>query len=271
MTSQHKEQKVILVIDDEANLQQLMKVSLNSNDYHVETANNGIEGLAKLETLTPDLIILDMNMPRMGGVEFYEILCDGNTHPKYPVLVLTARANMEKLFKEVNIDGFMPKPFEIPELLREVERIIQKNSGSGFKITSSGSREPRKICIVEKDPETLNKIGSLFLAADYMVIPSQNGMEGIERITQAVPDIALVQLGLADISGDLVILRLKLMDKTKEVKYILYTEKNAEKASVTKRIGEKEGIDCFIESTNPQDLLKAVNSVIASPKGEGIS
>jgi DNA-binding response OmpR family regulator len=264
MSGQDSHQKVILVIDDEVNLQQLLKVSLNSNNYHVEIANNGIEGLEKLKTVKPDLIILDMNMPRMGGVEFYEMLCDGNTHPKYPVLVLTARANMEQLFKEVNIDGFMPKPFEISELLHEIERIIKKNSESGFKITSSGFREPKKICIVEKNPETLNKIGSLFLAADYVVIPAQNGTEGIERIAQAVPDIALVQLGLDDISGDLVILRLKLMDKTKDVKYILFTEKNAEKASVTKRIGEKEGIGRFIESTNPQELLKAVNEIIGT-------
>ncbi len=261
MSEQNKHQKTILVVDDEVNLQQLMMVSLKSRNYHVETANNGIEALAKLKTIKPDLIILDINMPHMGGVEFYETICEGDTHPKYPVLVLTARANMEQLFKEVNIDGFMPKPFEIADLLNLVESIIRKYSESGFKISSTGARVSRKICIVEKDPETLNKIGSAFLAADYTVIPAQNGMEGIERIIQAVPDIALVELGLLDISGDLVILRLKLMDETKDVKYILYTEKNAEKSAVTKRIGEKEGIDRFIESTNPQELLEAVNEL----------
>jgi len=259
MSQQEKKRKIILVVDDEINLQQMIKVSLNANDYQVETANNGLEALDKLESIKPDLIILDINMPKMGGVEFYETICDGETHPKYPVLVLTARANMQQLFKEVNIDGFMPKPFEIPDLLHLIDSIIQKNSNSGIKMTSKGARELRKICIVEKDPDTLIKIGSAFLAADYMVIPAHNGMEAIDLITQHLPDMALVQLGLVDISGDLVILRLKLLDATRKVKYILYTEKSAEKSTVTKRIGEKEGIDRFIEFTDPQDLLKAVN------------
>ena len=109
--SDHNKQRIILLIDDEVNLQQLMKITLKSRNYHVETANNGLEGLTKLETVKPDLIILDMNMPKMGGLEFYQKICDGNSRPKYPVLVLTARANMEQLFKQLNIDGFMAKPF----------------------------------------------------------------------------------------------------------------------------------------------------------------
>ena len=89
------EQKNILLIDDEINLQQLMKITLNSRNYHVETANNGLEGLEILKSMKPDLIILDMNMPKMGGLEFYQKICYGKDRPKYPVLVLTARATME--------------------------------------------------------------------------------------------------------------------------------------------------------------------------------
>lgn len=256
------DQKTILLIDDEVNLQQLMKITLNSKKYHVETANNGLEGLAKLETMKPDLIILDMNMPKMSGLEFYQRICEGADKPKYPVLVLTARANMEQLFKQLNIDGFMAKPFEISDLLHEVETIIQKRSNAGVKMTSSGTREPRKVCIVENNPEILNKIGSVFLSAGYIVNPAQNGTEGIERIAGNVPDIALVNLGLVDISGDMVILKLKMMAKTQDVKYILYTEKSAERASIAQKIGDKEGIDRFVEFINPQDLLKVVNEVL---------
>ena len=103
--------KTILLIDDEIDLQQLVKIALKSKGYTIETANNGLEGLAKLETLKPDLIILDMNMHKMGGLEFYQTICYGTDKPRYPVLVLTARANMEQLFKQLNIDGFMAKPF----------------------------------------------------------------------------------------------------------------------------------------------------------------
>jgi len=131
MNDQHIQQKTILLIDNEINLQHLIKVALKAKKYIVETANNGLEGLKKLDTLKPDLIILDINMPTMGGLEFYQKVCYGTDKPKYPVLVLTARANMEQIFKQLNIDGFMIKPFEITDLLREIEAIIQKRSNTG--------------------------------------------------------------------------------------------------------------------------------------------
>ena len=125
--SEQDKQKIILLIDDEINLQQLIKIALKSRNYHVETANNGVEGLAKLETIEPDLIILDMNMPKMRGLEFYQRICDDTKCPRYPILMLTARANIEPIFKQLNIAGFIAKPFEIADLLHEVESIIQKN------------------------------------------------------------------------------------------------------------------------------------------------
>ncbi len=256
------DQKKILLLDDELDLQALVKITLKSRGYEVVVAGNGIEGLEKLKTLRPDLIILDMNMPKMGGIEFYQHICDTHGKPMYPVLVLTARANMETLFKQFNIDGFMAKPFEIDDLLKEVDTIIKKRSNPSVKIMPSGVREPRKVCIVDNNAEILNQIGSAFLSVGYMVIPAQNGTEGIERISQVVPDVALVRLGLVDIDGDMVILKLKKMPKTEGVKYILYTDKTAEEASVAQQIGAKEGVDRFVEFISPSDLFEAANEVL---------
>jgi two-component system response regulator MprA len=119
---------MILLIDDDIDLQQLTKIALKSRGYIVETANNGLEGLSKLEIIKPDLIILDMNMPKLGGLGFYQKICNGKDHPLYPVLVLTARTNLEQLLTQMNIDGFIAKPFEIDELLRKVDAIIEKRA-----------------------------------------------------------------------------------------------------------------------------------------------
>ena len=120
--------KMILLIDDDVDLQQLTKITLKSRGYTVETANHGLEGLEKLKTMTPDLIILDMNMPKLGGLGFYQKICDGQGRPRYPVLILTARTNLEQLLSQMNIDGFMAKPFEIDELIHQVDAIIGKKS-----------------------------------------------------------------------------------------------------------------------------------------------
>lgn len=118
--------KMILLIDDDIDLQQLTKVTLKARGYIVETANNGLEGLSKLEIIKPDLIILDMNMPKLGGLGFYQKICKGQDRALYPVLVLTARTNLEQLLTQMNVDGFIAKPFEIDELLQRVDAIIEK-------------------------------------------------------------------------------------------------------------------------------------------------
>lgn len=254
--------KTILVIDDELSLQSLIQMALKSKGYTVELAGNGIEGLEKLKTLRPDLIILDMNMPKMGGVEFYQRICDKNARPQYPVLVLTARANMEQLFKQFNIDGFMAKPMEIPHLLNEVETIIKNRSSGSETKESEGGIKTKKICLIEDDPDTLNKIGSAFLCDGYVVDPARNGMQGIERAFSALPDIVLVKLDLVDISGDMVIMKLKNMAKTMNVKYVLYSQSIGERTEIVQKIAEKVGVDLFVEYTHPQELLKAVNDAV---------
>ena len=75
--------------------------------------------------------------------------------------------------------------------------------------------------------------------------PAQNGTEGIERIANTVPDVALVKLGLVDIAGDMVILKLKMMAKTEDVKCILYSDKIAELGSIAKKMSEKGGDRSF--------------------------
>lgn len=118
--------KGILLIDDEVDLLEMIKFQLEAKGFQVTTASNGQEGLERLKTLSPDLIILDMNMPKMGGIEFYKNICDANSKPRYPVLILTARANLEKIFEDLLVEGFMPKPFDIHELIAKVEAITQK-------------------------------------------------------------------------------------------------------------------------------------------------
>ena len=118
--------KKILIIDDEVDLTQMIGFQFKAKGFDVQTAGDGLEALGIVHTFKPDLIILDMNMPRMGGIEFYSKICGTNGRPLYPVLVLTARANVQNMFKDLDIDGFMIKPFDIEELVNEAETIIKK-------------------------------------------------------------------------------------------------------------------------------------------------
>ena len=110
---------------------------------------------------------------------------------------------------------------------------------------------PRKICIVENDEKIFDKLCTQFLSADYTVIPAKSGAGAVEKMMKDVPDVALVHLGLTDIPGDILILRLSQMPKTMDIKFVLYTSKTAQHdRQVMERISTKTGIWTFVEYNN---------------------
>lgn len=121
---------------------------------------------------------------------------------------------------------------------------------------------PRKICIVENDQKIFDQVACVFLNADYSVTPAKKGTTAIEKMMKDVPDVALVQLGLPDIAGDIVIFRLSQMARTKDVKFVLYTSRDMKhEKPVMERIRVKTGIFTFVEYDKIEDLLGQVNEL----------
>lgn len=118
------DKKQIMIIDDQVDVARMMKDVLELEGYDVVLAPNGLEALEMLRKTIPALLILDMNMPKMGGIAFYHRLVQMGERPRYRILVLTAREELKGLFEELQVDGFMEKPFEMEALSREIKRIL---------------------------------------------------------------------------------------------------------------------------------------------------
>jgi len=110
----------ILVVDDDADLREFLRVMLTSIGFEVISAANGQEALDVMEGHEPDLILLDMKMPVMDGWEFSRALEDRGAHP--PVVVLTAAPDPAARAAEVHADGWLGKPFEYEELEATVRK-----------------------------------------------------------------------------------------------------------------------------------------------------
>jgi DNA-binding response OmpR family regulator len=248
--------KKILILEDEVEIAQLYAKRLKDKGYDPRLAFDGLQGLEKLKTFIPDLILLDVNMPKMGGLEFYQHICDPHGNPLYPVLVLTGRADLEKLFKEFNVEGILIKPFAGSLLSKEVDIILDK----GYWEKTDGSK--KKVIIVDDDRTAADKILSVFNKAGFKTEIADNGVTGIEKMMAEPPDLALVKLGLADISGDLVILRLQQIARTRMTSTILYIPKEFElDIFVMEQISHKRGITQMLEYGDPVELLNAAIEV----------
>lgn len=242
--------QTILVIDDEINLTNLISVQLKAKGYLVEVANNGVEALEKLKKIEPNLIILDLNMPKMGGIEFYEKICDSNGTPKYPVFVFTGRGDLENLFRDFNVAGFITKPIDTNKLLNEIDIVLKKEVQDEQKKNLEVFKEELSVMLVDDDTEELEKLRSKFTNPDIKIMTANSGVSALEKMAANPPCLAVLNLRINDISGDLIVFKLQQMPKTKHIPCILYVKREfiySTNATLIKNLSEKSGIEKIID------------------------
>ncbi|MDE1920026.1 MAG: response regulator [Candidatus Omnitrophica bacterium] len=250
------DKKNILILEDEKDIARIYAKCLNDKGYNAEFGFNGLEGLEKLRNFTPHLILLDVNMPGMGGLEFYQRICGADGRPKYPVLVLTARADLETLFRDFQVDGILIKPFAASQLFKEVDIILNKHH---WEKTDGGGR---KVTIVEDIFESARKIKGVFADGGYKTEVADSGMAAIEMMMNDPPDLAVVKLGLFDMPGEKVIARLQQIARTRRTSVLLYIPySNANDKSAMESIAAAMGIRHRLAYDTPVDLLKAANGI----------
>jgi two-component system KDP operon response regulator KdpE len=119
----------ILVVDDEPQIRRIMRTTLTGAGYEIDDAKTGEEALVKLRDFRPDLVLLDMNMPGMGGLEACRaIRADSDTG----IIVLTVRnTEADKVAAlDAGADDFVTKPFSMPELLARIRAAFRRVPGS---------------------------------------------------------------------------------------------------------------------------------------------
>jgi DNA-binding NarL/FixJ family response regulator len=123
-----KENKKLLLIDDDPNLILLVKDYLEFRGYNVDTAENGREALELLDNLVPDMIICDVMMPEMDGYTLVKHIRQEPVTNRIPVLFLSAKGQSQDRVKGLNegADVYMSKPFEPEELVAQVESSLKQ-------------------------------------------------------------------------------------------------------------------------------------------------
>jgi DNA-binding response OmpR family regulator len=156
----------ILVVEDDEEIAQVLQRSLRLEGYEVKLASDGVQGLEEAHAFLPDLIVLDLGLPRLDGVDVAKRLREGGD--EVPILILTARDALESRVEglDVGADDYLVKPFERQELLARMRALLRRRPPRGMAPLRVGdlmlnpdthevSRGERRIELTQREFELL--------------------------------------------------------------------------------------------------------------------
>ncbi len=119
--------KVALVVDDSLTMRKVLSRVLERDGFEVETANDGMDAIMKLQSMTPDIILTDIEMPRMDGFEFSRYVRDNQATTATPLIIISSRTadKHRNVAIEIGVNAFLGKPVQDDELLEQVHALLK--------------------------------------------------------------------------------------------------------------------------------------------------
>lgn len=257
--------KTILIIDDVKLFQLFLKYTLSSSEYELIFAERGKEGLDIIMKKDIDLLIVDVELPDISGLEVVEKVRALNRDMEsvvqmkdLPVIVVTAyptekaRIQAERL----GVSAFLTKPFE-KETIRKIVRQVLEGS---YKVSS----KRKLILCVDSEPRVQKFYQRIFGAAELDVVCASNGLEALESVEYRNPDLILTELNLPEMSG------LEFLQALKETNrniptIVVSSVTDKESINKAKELGVRE----YLTKPFQLDKLKSiVREILKKVKGE---
>jgi two-component system chemotaxis response regulator CheY len=123
----------ILIVDDDATTRKILGLYLKARGYEVAYAENGLEGIEKLGSENPNLIISDLNMPYMDGIEFVKTVRADPARREVPILMVTTEADPEERERalSVGVNGYLVKPVTADVVTQHIRHILKNMFSQG--------------------------------------------------------------------------------------------------------------------------------------------
>ncbi len=258
------EKRNVLLVDDDRDFVEAIKTSLENQGFQVSTAFDGEEGLTKAMKLKPNLIILDIMLPRKEGYAVCHDLKENETTSHIPILMLTSlgkkeegKSGAEIVAKGHKADGYLEKPIEPSVLVEKAKSLIEK--------TGVVREKQLKVLLIDDGPDFIGAVKTILEENNYKVIVSYTGENGIIAANSEDPDIILLDVMLPEKDGYAVCKELKEDKKTRYTPIIMLTSvgKKLTEPDYAKAIAVTHRADDYIEKpVEAKELLKRIHHLI---------
>ncbi len=193
----------LLTVDDSKTVRIIVRKAFKGFDCEILEAGNGVEGLAVASKEMPDLILLDVTMPVMDGVEMLTKLKSDPALKGIPVMMLTAEGGRDHVLKiaKIGVRDYLVKPFKEEVLIEKAGRIIDLKPLSEAPAKAKSIFDPADILIVEDKPAIIQQIQEGLKHTPWKVHGVATQGEAIDFCSRTPPDLILVSLSLPDESA----------------------------------------------------------------------
>jgi PAS domain S-box-containing protein len=202
---------IVLVVDDDSNARELLRRHLQRGGYAVRMAANGEEAMQLARALRPDVVTLDVLMPKMDGWAVLSAMKEDAALAEIPVIMVTVVDNQSIGFS-LGAADYLMKPINRDRLVHAVEKCCPRGT-------------PRHVLIVEDDAPTSELMGRALREIDCTITQAENGRVGLERLNEALPDAILLDLMMPEMDGFEFIARVRAEPRWRHIPVIVVTAK----------------------------------------------
>jgi two-component system cell cycle response regulator len=269
--------KRVLIVDDEAINLKLLAAKLPGDQFEIHTADGGIEALEQVAACRPDIILLDILMPDIDGIEVTRILRTDARYANIPVLLITALNGLDDKVEglEAGADDFLNKPVNTGELLARVKSLIKlsryreqleirRQAGQPFVVPGGGAAArdqeangPRVLII---DPHQGDAARLESLIHEGQVHLAHSGRQALEVAAAELLDLIVLELDLPDIKGLDLCHRLKTADRTRHCQLFVVTRREDRETRIASF--EAGADDYLIKPVHGAELVSRARSLL---------
>lgn len=261
----------ILIVEDDALLGELLSETLKKSMYEVRWAHDGVEGLEQIKDFKPNLILLDVFMPKMDGYGVLAAKAKDLAIKDIPVIIISNSGEPVEIHKmlELGVSDYLVKVQLTPkEVLEKVNNqfaqldLDSPTTSASPKVSLKG----KKILWVEDDDFLISIITQKFVKEGATLIISKRGSEAIALAEKEHPDIIMLDFLMPEMNGLEILTHLKSSEKTKDIPVIMFSNLDDEvKVAECRKLG---ALDFFVKANvNLDEVVNKVKTTISHSHG----
>ncbi len=256
--------KKILIIEDEGILGGLILEKLNEDGYAAFLEVDGEAGLRKMREIVPDMVLLDIVMPKKDGYEVLEEMQKDTALSKIPVIVISNSGQPLEVQRilELGVKDYIVKAeFSPNEVLEKVHKFLHTSEPKDGGNAGNKKSSEVKILIVEDDP-FLSSIAATHLQEEgYQVSAVNDGERALAQLKTDVPDLILLDIVMPGVSGFDVLKAIKADERWKNISVIMFSNLGQEHEIEDSK---KLGADYFLIKANftPREVIEKIQELL---------